>query len=97
MYSHSSKLQTLLGSFHADIWEVDDILPYVASLSDIDRLKLKEEMEGFLRADIVDSRFMRRFISDDFVSDKKAKSFFQKVMLASFEGEGIPDIDDYIA
>lgn len=43
----SSNLQTLLGSFHADVWEVEEVIPYVQSLSEIDRANLKIEM-GFV-------------------------------------------------
>ncbi len=96
MKLHSSNLQTLLGSFHADVWEVEEVVPYVQSLSDIDQSSLKQEMEKLIESKAVDSKFMRNFISDDFKSDKDALRFFKGVLAASFEGKEMPNIDNYI-
>jgi len=96
MKEYTSNLQTLLGSFHADIWEVEDVMPYIESLDEVSKESLYQEMKYFLDEKLVNKKFMRNFISDSFVSDDGAKIFFEKVMKACFHDESMPDIDDYI-
>ncbi len=96
MKTHSSNLQTLLGSFHADIWEVDEVLPYVQSLSDVDQMKLKKEMELLIDNETINSAFMRKFVSDEFKSNQHALAFVRAVFDAAFNGKDMPDIDKYI-
>ena len=85
-----------MGSFHADIWEVDEIIPYVESLHEASKFELQAEMKHFLDENWVNSKFMRNFVSDTFSSDDAAVLFFQGVMDACFSGKPMPNIDDYL-